>query len=125
MGVGDGRRSVWLNLGPVAPGARIRLVKSYTVILSPDPNAGGYAVIVPAMPGALTEAESRDEALARIAGVMAVWLEIAAEDGYGPRPETPELVAETLAQVLDDRSAEGWDWAVELATVVPATRLAA
>jgi predicted RNase H-like HicB family nuclease len=36
------------------------------------------------MSGALTEAESRDEALARIAGVMAVWLDIAAEDGYPP-----------------------------------------
>lgn len=100
-------------------------MNAYTVILSPDPNAGGYAVIVPAMPGALTEADSRDEALDRIAEVMAVWLEMAADGGYGPANETPELIARELAAVLQDRSAEGWDWTVELATVRPAALAAA
>jgi len=100
-------------------------VKAYTVILSPDPNAGGYAVMVPAMPGALTEAESRAEALERIRSVIATWLEIAAADGYAPRDETPEFIAREVASVLEDRSAEGWDWAVELATVYPAARAAA
>jgi predicted RNase H-like HicB family nuclease len=95
-------------------------VRAFTVLLSPDPNAGGYAVFVPAMPGALTEADSREEALARIAQVMATWLELAAEDGYRPLDETPELIARDLASVLQDRSEEGWDWSVELATVRPA-----
>jgi predicted RNase H-like HicB family nuclease len=100
-------------------------VKTYTVILSPDPNAGGYAVIVPAMPGALTEADTRAEALERISAVMAIWLEIAAADGYAPRDETPELIADEVASVLEDRSEEGWDWTVELATVSPSARVAA
>jgi predicted RNase H-like HicB family nuclease len=100
-------------------------VKPYTVILSPDPNAGGYAVIVPAMPGALTEADTRADAIERISAVMATWLEIAAADGYAPIEETPELIADEVAAVLADRSEEGWDWAVELATVSPSARVAA
>ena len=100
-------------------------MRPYTVILSPDPHAGGYAVIVPAMPGALTEAETRADAIERIGEVMATWLEIAAADGYAPRDETPELIAREIALVLEDRSAEGWDWAVELATVYPAASVAA
>ena len=100
-------------------------MRPYTVILSPDPNAGGYAVIVPAMRGALTQAETRADALARIGEVMASWLEIAAADGYTPQDETPELIAREVASVLQDRSEEGWDWAVELAVVRPATRVAA
>lgn len=100
-------------------------MKAYTVILSPDRNAGGYVVIVPAMPGAFTEAETREDALARIAGVMAPWLEIATDDGYAPLEETPEMIAREIASVLADRSEEGWDWAVELATVEPAALAAA
>jgi predicted RNase H-like HicB family nuclease len=100
-------------------------MRAYTVILSPDPNAGGYAVIVPAMPGALTQAETRADALARIGEVMAAWLEIAESDGYAPRDETPELIARDVASVLQDRSEEGWDWTVELAVVRPAARVAA
>lgn len=98
---------------------------SYTVILSPDPISGGYAAIVPAMPGALTQAETREAALSRIAGVMAVWLEIAAEDGYTPMEETPELIAREVASVLADRSTEGWEWSVEVTGVRPAALAAA
>lgn len=100
-------------------------MKSYSVILSPDPNAGGYAVIVPAMPGALTEADTREDALQRIADVMGGWLEVAREDGYEPLDETPELIAREVAAVLADRTAEGWDWSVEVVSVAPAALAAA
>lgn len=100
-------------------------MRRYTVVLSPDPNAGGYAVIVPAMPGALSEAESREDALRCAAQVMAVWIEVAEEDGYGPLSETPELVSRTAASILEDRASEGWDLNVELVTVAPAERIAA
>ena len=94
------------------------------VILCPDP-AGGYVAIVPAMRGAVTQGESRDETLANIAKVMAVWLEIAIEDGYEPADETPEFVSQRLAEVLADRAAEGWDWSAELVPVHPAAMAAA
>ncbi len=99
-------------------------MKSYTVILCPDP-VGGYVAIVPSMRGALTQGESRDETLANIAKVMAIWLEIAVEDGYAPADETAEFVSQRLAEVLEDRAAEGWDWSAELIPVRPAAMAAA
>lgn len=83
--------------------------KGYTVILSPDPE-GPWTAVCPAMPGAVTEGDSRDEALSAMQGVMVVWLDIARRDGFDPLVETPQLVAEAVAQVLDDRAEEGWDF---------------
>ena len=89
----------------------------YTAVLSPDPNAGGFSVTIPAMPGAITEADSRDQALVAAAEVMALWLEVARERGDGPLEETPELIARQVASVLEDRDAEGWDRTIELVLV--------
>jgi predicted RNase H-like HicB family nuclease len=36
----------------------------YTVVLEPDAEGRGYTVRVPALPGCITEGETRDEALA-------------------------------------------------------------
>ena len=41
-------------------------VKTYTVVLSPELE-GGFSVSCPAMPGALSQGATRDEALANIA----------------------------------------------------------
>ncbi len=92
----------------------------YTAVLSPDPNAGGFSVSVPAMPGAITEADTRDKALAAAAEVMSLWLELAAKHGDGPLEETPELIARQVASVLEDRDLEGWDRTIELVQVRPA-----
>ncbi len=99
--------------------------KGYTVVLSPDPESGGYSVSCPALPGAVSEGESRAVALANIAEAMAGWIEVAAEHGQSPLPETPELVAEEIALVLGYRAEEGWDLLVETAIVRPAMAAAA
>jgi predicted RNase H-like HicB family nuclease len=39
-------------------------MKRYTVVLSPDLESGGFTVIVPALPGCITEGDTLDEALA-------------------------------------------------------------
>ena len=36
----------------------------YTVVLDPDPDEGGYAVVVPALPGCFSQGETVEEALA-------------------------------------------------------------
>jgi predicted RNase H-like HicB family nuclease len=36
----------------------------YTIVLEPDPEGRGYTVRVPALPGCITEGETRDEAVA-------------------------------------------------------------
>ena len=97
---------------------------SYTVILSPEPDSGVYSVTVPAMPGAITEGETREAALSAVAEVMATWLEIALGEGYEPLPETPEVIGRQVASVIEDRQAEGWDTAIETMLVRPAALVA-
>ncbi|MEX0783585.1 MAG: type II toxin-antitoxin system HicB family antitoxin [Dehalococcoidia bacterium] len=94
-------------------------MQEYTVILSPDPDIGGYAVVVPAMPGALTQGESLQKALSNAAAVMALWLEVAAERGERPLDETPHVIAAEVESVLADRDEAGWDRHVELVSVQP------
>ncbi len=101
------------------------VMQGYTVVLSPDPDRGGYSVSCPAMPGALSEGDSREDALRNIAEAMAGWVEVAAEDGRGALPETPGLISNEIAFVLGYRAEEGWDLLVETAVVVPAQAVAA
>lgn len=96
----------------------------FTVVLSPDPVAGGYSATVPAMPGAITEGNSRDHALSSVAEVMALWLDVATENGNRPLDETPELIAAQVASVLEDRDIEGWDRTIETTVVRPAIAVA-
>lgn len=98
---------------------------SYTVILSPEPDGPGFAVIVPSMPGAVTQGDNRDDALANAAEVMALWLEVSAEHGEGPLPESRQLIAAQVESVLEDRDEEGWDRTIELAMVTPAVAVPA
>lgn len=92
---------------------------AYTVILSPDPDSGGFAAIVPAMPGALTQGDDLAEALRNAAEVMSLWLEVASERGQTPLLESPKLIADEVASVLEDRDAAGWDHEILLRMVTP------
>ena len=87
----------------------------FTVILSPD--SGGYSVSVPAMPGAVSQGDTRDEALRNIAEAMEGWLEVGTRRNYPPLAETPERIAEMIREVLEDRAEEGLDSVVETAIV--------
>lgn len=89
---------------------------TYTVILSPE--TGGYSVFCPAMPGAVSQGETRAEALANIAEAMEGWLAVEREFGGDALPETPELVAAKIAQVLGWRAEEGWDLTIETVPVL-------
>ena len=100
------------------------MAAAYTVVLSPDPN-GPWTAVCPAMPGAVTEADTRESALAAMADVMAGWLEIARRDGFQSLVETATLVADKIAEVLEDRAEEGWDLLVETALLSPRSVAAA
>lgn len=97
----------------------------YTAILSRDPDSGDYTAICPAMPGAIAEAPTREAVLAQLALVMRAWLDLAAPEGRTPEQEDPRLLAEKVAEVLEDRREEGWDLRIETVTVEPAVRVAA
>jgi len=63
-------------------------VKTYTIVLEPDPVAGGYTVIVPALPGCVTEGTTVEEALANAREAIALTLEEIAARGE-PLPDDP------------------------------------
>lgn len=96
----------------------------FTIVLSRNPDGGRYSVTVPAMPGAITEADSREQAVTAVAEIMALWMEVSAEHGDHPLEETPELIAAQVASVIQDRDAEGWERTFETMSVQPAVPVA-
>jgi antitoxin HicB len=59
--------------------------REYTIILDPDPD-GGYTVTVPALPGCITEGDTREEAIANAREAILLYIESLVEDGE-PIPE--------------------------------------
>ncbi len=92
-------------------------MRTFTVVLSPDPERGGYSVSCPAMPGALSQGDTREETLRNIQEAMELWEETMAEKGLGPQQETPELIAAEVREVLQDRLDLGWEPLIETARV--------
>jgi predicted RNase H-like HicB family nuclease len=73
--------------------------REYTIILDPDEEEGGYTVTVPALPGCVTQGETREEAIAMAQDAIRGYLEALAKDGQ-PIPEEherPQLVTVRVA----------------------------
>lgn len=61
------------------------------VVLEPSED-GGFTVVVPALPGCLSEGETREEALANIQEAIQLYLEPVEDDAaFGPGAEVVEL----------------------------------
>jgi predicted RNase H-like HicB family nuclease len=68
-------------------------MRRYTVLLTPDPEDGGYTVTVPALPGCVTEGDTLEEALENAKDAIRLYLEDVIASGE-PVPEEeapPEL----------------------------------
>lgn len=63
----------------------------YTIILEPDAEGQGYTVLVPALPGCITQGGSRDEAIERAKEAIAAYIESLEADGE-PVPQDTEPV---------------------------------
>ncbi len=66
---------------------------TYTVLLEPDPDDGGFTVTVPELPGCIAQGETRDEALLMAREAISLHLEGLIADGL-PVPverERPQL----------------------------------
>jgi predicted RNase H-like HicB family nuclease len=61
-------------------------MREYTVILEPDDEGRGYTVLVPALPGCITQGRNQEEALLRVREAIAAYIESLAADGE-PVPE--------------------------------------
>lgn len=68
-------------------------MKTYTIILEPDLEEGGYTVTVPALPGCITQGETVEECLERAKEAIEGFIESLKADGE-PVPEetTPPQV---------------------------------
>ena len=70
--------------------------RSYTVVLHPQ-EEGGYTVLVPALPEAITEGETREEALAMAREVIEMIVEDYVDNG---RPLPEDVIVETVTVKL-------------------------
>lgn len=62
---------------------------TYPVIVQPlsGPDGGGYAAIVPDLPGCMSDGDTPEEALANVPDAIAAWIEAAEELGHAvPAP---------------------------------------
>jgi antitoxin HicB len=71
-------------------------MRRYTVLLTPDPDEGGYAVRVPSLPGLHTQGDTYEEAMANAREAIIFHLECLEAEGE-QIPE--EAVAPQLASV--------------------------
>jgi len=87
----------------------------YTVILQPE--AVGYSVTCPAVPGAVSQGDTLGEALAMITEAIELLLECMADEGERPLEETPEVIAGEVAAVLAGRREDGLPMTIETCEV--------
>ena len=68
----------------------------YPIIVQPLPveDGGGFAALVPDLPGCMSDGESPEEAVANVQDAIAVWIEAAIELGRTvPKPSTQLALA--------------------------------
>jgi antitoxin HicB len=63
-----------------------QVMRKYTIVLEPDDQGRGYTVLVPALPGCITQGRSKEEALERAREAIAAYIESLEADGE-PVPE--------------------------------------
>ena len=95
-----------------------------TVILAPEAD-GGYSVVCPAVPGCVSQGDSRDEALANIREAILLCLDVRREQGLPAPKETPAIIAEEIEACLKDRAEEGLALTIETQEVEVETQVAA
>ncbi len=69
---------------------------TYTILLEPDPDEGGFTVTVPELPGCITQGDTYEEALARAREVIALHVEGLAADGLPVPVERARPVLTTV-----------------------------
>jgi antitoxin HicB len=63
----------------------------YTIVLDPTEDGKGYTVLVPALPGCVTQGRTREEAIERAKEAIAAYIESLEADGQ-PIPEETQPV---------------------------------
>lgn len=72
-------------------------MRRYAIVLTPDPEEGGYVVDVPALPGCHTQGDTLEEAITNAREAIAVWIKSAQKHGE----EIPEEQAAPQIITID------------------------
>jgi predicted RNase H-like HicB family nuclease len=83
----------------------------FTVILEPE-NIG-YSIQCPALPGCVSQGDSREEAMANIREAIEGILALREKHNMPLPEETPELVAQEIRCCLNERKADGFPLRIE------------
>jgi antitoxin HicB len=87
-------------------------MRRYTVLLTPDPDVGGYTVTVPLLPGCITEGDTLEEALANAREAITVHVGGLKQDGE-PVPEEHQPSQFALLEVTAEEIAASSSVGVE------------
>ena len=76
---------------------------TYSIVVEPEPRAGGYAVSVPALPGCLTAGETIGECVANAQDAIALYLRdvIAAGERVPEERIPPRVLSVTVDEPRD------------------------
>jgi predicted RNase H-like HicB family nuclease len=74
-----------------------RHLRRYTVVLEWDPEAPGYSVVVPALPGCTSQGQTVEEALSTAAQAVALHIACMEEDGECVPDDSGVIVASVAA----------------------------
>jgi antitoxin HicB len=94
----------------------------YTIVLQPDEEDRGYTVIVPALPGCITQGRTKAEALANAREAIQGYLEALQKSGEAIPQETKRAA---LAQVVVREPAETYEAKLGDAKEVKSSRVRA
>jgi len=74
-------------------------MRTYSIVVDPDPDEGGFTVTVPALPGCITQGETIEECLANANEAISLYLEdlVAAGEPIPEEKESPVLLRVTVA----------------------------
>jgi antitoxin HicB len=70
--------------------------RRYTIVLEPDTDEGGFTVLVPALPGCVTQGGTVEECIERAKEAIAGYLECLAKDGL-PAPDDVRTTTVSVA----------------------------
>jgi antitoxin HicB len=74
-------------------------MRTYSIVVDPDPDEGGFTVTVPSLPGCITQGETIDECVVNAQEAISLYLEdmVAAGEPIPEEKEAPRLLRVTVA----------------------------
>lgn len=71
--------------------------REYTIVLIPEPEEGGYSVVVRSLPGCVTQGETIEEAIAMAQDAIGGWITVAEKHGEPIPEETQHPISVTIS----------------------------